>query len=333
MSTARFLQEVAVGIRSRRPPSRLAFFKAGCLAESLLLPFAFCLLLSGPLRAELGVAPWCSHHAVLQRPGADTGDEALLLWGWMDKGDTVTVSFGETAAGIVADRKDFPGEPDLKRWEIPYEKLKRKKLAPGPFRLTIKSRKYPQTIERTNVVCGDVWVFGQKPDHGVPISPRRLTALSQGLGHRLRCLEARSVNWTNELTAVGAGWKPWDSAAADPPANVACYFGCLLAAGNEGVPVGLVVVPCDQVYGIRLDKPGAVGGAPEVGRAWDCARRAGAMAESDCAPLFHQYQAQILQLKREGKILEPPARAIEPPFRLHLGVIPSLACPIRGAIW
>jgi hypothetical protein len=317
MKIPRFLPPVAIGPDSRSTRTALLLW----------------LLLPGLLCAEMGVAPWCSHHAVLQRPGADTREEDLLLWGWMDKGDTVTVSFGEPATDIVADRKDFPGERDLKRWEIPYGKLKRKQLPSGPFRLTVKSRKYPQTIERTNVVLGDVWVFGQKPEHGVPIPSERLAALSGGLGHRLRYLEARSLNWTNEPAPAGAGWKPWDSAAASLTANVACYFGCLLATNNAGVPVGLVLVHCDKVFGIQPDKPGEAVRAPDVERAWDSARQAGTLAEGDCAPLFQRYQEQIVQLKREGKVLAPPAQPIERPFRVHLGAIPSMACPIRGAIW
>jgi sialate O-acetylesterase len=82
-----------------------------------------------------------SSNMVLQR------DKPMVIWGWADDGDQVSVRFGEEQAEATA-------TGDEGRWEVSFPA---RGASADPHRLVITSG--DETVEMENIVIGDVWVM------------------------------------------------------------------------------------------------------------------------------------------------------------------------------
>lgn len=98
--------------------------------------FLFC---SSALQAQTLLPACFTDNMVLQRPTAATKDDDEVLWGWLEKSDTIRVGFSDNRKPIKAGWKRVP--PNLRRWVITYGDLKGR---PGrPDRSRSRSRTTP----------------------------------------------------------------------------------------------------------------------------------------------------------------------------------------------
>ena len=81
-----------------------------------------------------------SSHMVLQR------DKPIVIWGWADDGDKVTVEFAGEKAEATAKGKDG-------RWEVSFPA---REASADPLTLTATTGE--EKISMENIVMGDVWV-------------------------------------------------------------------------------------------------------------------------------------------------------------------------------
>jgi hypothetical protein len=315
-----------------------------------LRPLCVLLLLPAALPGQNLLPPWCTDNMVLQQttPGTKRGD--VLLSGWAERSDVVTVEFVGKGRPIKPDLVKVPEQADLRKWVVTYDDL-RPALAPSePFRIvvTTKNKKQLNRLELTNVVAGDVWVIGQRPGLGVPVPPDRLKAMSAKAKGRVRYLPANSINWSNATQAVTASWREWGDPAQAPEslANVTYYFAQRLAEQHPNAFFGIIVVDYErdwaqflkaEVHFAQLSPAGPTGNLsrfPPFLDAWQAAADAAREAVNDCQPVFDRFDREILRLKWEGKVFSDPLPGrIEPPTRLHTNNFPSLLYPVRGGLW
>src|SRR5687768_6434613 len=100
--------------------------------------------------AELRVAQIFQDNMVLQR------ELKCPVWGWADAGAGVKVSFAGQEKSAAADAKGY--------WIVELEPLQ---TSAEPQTLTIKSG--ASTIERKNVLVGEVWVLSGQSNMARPL--------------------------------------------------------------------------------------------------------------------------------------------------------------------
>src|SRR5262249_2142895 len=108
------------------------------MKRALVLACAAAALLAGRAAADVKVPSVFASHMVLQR------DKPIVVWGWADKGESVTVSFAGKEATAKAD--------DDGKWKVELPKLEPN--AKGQS-MTIKGN---NTLELEDVLVGDVWL-------------------------------------------------------------------------------------------------------------------------------------------------------------------------------
>lgn len=129
--------------------------------SALLL--ALCLVPSVVVCGESGEAPSASQeavfrlHSLFQSNMVLQRDSPIVVWGWADAGETVTVSFGgkEASAESGADRS----------WKVTLPPLP---ASSEPRAMVVKSRARTWTLD--NVLVGDVWVIGGQSNMQHPLS-------------------------------------------------------------------------------------------------------------------------------------------------------------------
>jgi hypothetical protein len=323
--------------RSPQPPPAISRRKVAALGVPGLI---LCLLFSSPgaLWGAATLPAWFSDGMVLQRTTAATKSSDVLLWGWAEKGESVSVELVGKGKPVDADLSAVPNEPSLRKWAITYGDLRGALTASAGLKIVITARLKKKTsrLELNDVLVGDVWVFGQKPGRGVPIRSEETEAICARAKGRLRFLGASSVNWNNPAEVITA---PWSELAARPQglthlANVTCYFARNLLEHSGDVPIGVIAVPWDEIFRERVDSPESFTQSEDLKNGWEAALKGGGQASRDCEPILEKFRREILELKREGKVpAAPPPREIEPPARLHMGSFPSLPYAVRGGTW
>ncbi len=294
-------------------------------------------LLPVGLPAEAAFWPWFTDNMVLQQTTPSTKPGDLLLSGWVEKGSVVTVEFVGITKPISATLGPIRNQPNVRNWVVTYGDLKRNLAPTAPFTLAVitKNKKRLDRSELTNVVVGDVWVFGQKSDHGVPVPADKMQRLCGKAEGRVRYLPARSVDWSDVTHAVGQPWRPWDDSPATLTnlANVPCYFAGNLTALNRGVPVGIIAAPWEALIREAFVTPDSTLKS-DLKQAWEAASNAASQAASDYEPVKKKLNQEILRLKFEGRVFpEPVPPEIEIPTRLHPNNFRSLPCAVRGGLW
>ena len=109
------------------------------IAFLFLLSVAICA--SGAEAGALKLHRIFSSHMVIQR------DKPILIWGWAEPGQRVSVQFGDQRAEATA-------ETETGRWEAKFPPQAANVMAQ---KLVVSSK--GETIELENIVVGDVWVM------------------------------------------------------------------------------------------------------------------------------------------------------------------------------
>lgn len=190
--------------------------------------WTLCLLIivtaAGPdvAQADVRLPGIFSDHMVLQR------DKEVAVWGFADKGETVTVS--------ILDQKSVATAKDG-MWSVRLRPMK----AGGPYTMTVQGK---NTIELKDICIGEVWMFAGQSNMTWRLgnSKEGKADLKAGnVGHpKLRLFvvddNASPLESTKEL---GGAWTPSDRSACASFSAIGYYFGLDLAKKLD-VHVGMI---------------------------------------------------------------------------------------------
>ncbi len=262
--------------------------------------------------AELRLPAVFSDNAVLQQ-----GRE-VPVWGWCDAGDTVSVEFRGKAYSTVSKNG---------RWLI---KLPRQR--PGmPETLRVRGR--TETLTRTNILVGEVWVCSGQSNMEWPLSRSEdpQPAIDASSNKQIRLFTVSKSMAEFPADDVEGRWELCNPTTVAGFSAVAYYFGVDLQRARD-VPVGLIhtswggspaevwireeVLAADPAFKRDILDP-----YPEKKRRFE---------ESVAA-----WEKEVTELRAKGK---PPVRGRPwgnwAPSQLYNGMIyPLIPYAIAGAIW
>ena len=193
----------------------------GVFLLSLFAAFGIC----QDARAEVRMPHVFGSHMVLQR------DKPIIIWGWANAGETVTVQLGQESKSTQANER---GE-----WKVTLPAM----AAGGPFTLTVSGS---STVTYDDVLIGEVWLCsGQSNmEFGMNMVTNSAAEIAAADHPNIRLLLVKR-DWLGQPTNdVDAAWKlctpqtvtdgGWNGFSA-----VAYFFGRELNQ-KLGVPVGLI---------------------------------------------------------------------------------------------
>ncbi len=161
---------------------------------------------------------------VLQR------DMPVPIWGWADKGEKVTVSFGGETKSVVADGKG--------KWMVKLSPLKAKE---APSKMTIEGN---NKITLDNILVGEVWICSGQSNMEWSIrasmNAKEEIAASNHPVIRLFNVPGHKVHpKPQERLAIPTDWKVCSPETSSNFSAVGYYFGRRLLKELD-VPIGLI---------------------------------------------------------------------------------------------
>ena len=105
------------------------------------------LLAAGYAAADVSLPRLVSDGAVLQR------DKPIVLWGWADEGEQVSVTLGKQALTTKA---------EAGRWQVTFKPL----AAGGPYTVNVQGK---NKLQVKNVLMGDVWIAAGQSNMELPL--------------------------------------------------------------------------------------------------------------------------------------------------------------------
>jgi sialate O-acetylesterase len=110
-----------------------------------LMALVFMLLNFLPLQAEVRLAGIFSSEMVLQR------NHEIVIWGWADKGERVSVSFNQLTKKTKADANG--------KWKVVFPQMD----AGGPYDMKVQGK---NIIALSNILIGDIWICSGQSNMG-----------------------------------------------------------------------------------------------------------------------------------------------------------------------
>ena len=95
-----------------------------------------------PALADVRLAGIFSSDMVLQR------DRAIVIWGWADRGERVSITFNNVTKRTKADASG--------KWKIVLPEMK----AGGPHAMEVRGK---NTVTLNNILIGDLWICSANP--------------------------------------------------------------------------------------------------------------------------------------------------------------------------
>ena len=292
-------------------------------------------------RAQIELPAWCSDNMVIQQATPATQPSEIVLWGWAGAKENVRVRWPGVKEEILA-KPGETGANGRRRWQVRKEDLDRAgaRLEPGaPFDLafsrwqirTFGRDKLLDTLTRTNVWVGDVWIMGQLDGQYLPA---RLGGYRAVFAEAARGVRQAGLVWTGPLSQP-RDWKPCDVDYLAAKWPVLCYL--LTNAPSGAVPSAWVLTTDWYQNRLQLEavKDPARVDADPVARAMQTAALAAWLQLSNQSRINGvEFQEVMVQLKRVGQITAsaPPACPAAPE-RIHLGTPANVEFRVRGAIW
>jgi sialate O-acetylesterase len=274
-------------------------------------------------RADVRLPAVISDHMVLQR------DMPVRIFGWADKGESVTVRLAGQTVSTVAD-----GSGHWEAWLRPLS-------AGGPHELVVAGR---NTVTVRDVLVGEVWVASGQSNMVWPVERSRDAEKEAAAANypRIRLFKVALKTSEEPLEDVEGSWAPCSPETVKSFSAVGYFFARHLHE-KLGVPVGviqsawggtpaqawtsratLVSEPTLQTYLVEWNR--VLVNWPRAKRRWE---------ES-----LKQWEERAAQAKREGR--QPPPRPAQPlgPGHPHTpaGLFNAMIAPltpyaIRGVIW
>ena len=185
-------------------------------------PLTACLA-AVPALAEPALGPLFGDHAVLQR------DRPISVWGTAGPGEAVTVTLGDAARSVRADRAG--------NWRAELPAMK----AGGPYRLVATGAGGASAMA-DDVLIGDVWLCSGQSNMELSVSHSlgADTAAQAPPDPQLRLFTVpRKAAETPQTELVGG---PWRIAGPEsvPSFSAACFFMARDLRESEGVPIGAI---------------------------------------------------------------------------------------------
>ena len=191
--------------------------------KRLSLWSAFSLLAIGsPVAvADVKLPAVLGSHMVVQR------DQPLSVWGWAEKGEEVSVKFGEGSASAKADDKG--------NWKVV---LPAPKLNAKPQTLTVQGK---NKIELTDILVGDVWVGSGQSNMEWPLTATQKAkeAIAAANHPNIRLFHVPKVQTPEPAKDVNATWQDCIPKTIGNFSAVLYYFGARLQKDVD-VPFGLI---------------------------------------------------------------------------------------------
>jgi sialate O-acetylesterase len=193
--------------------------------QFLVLFLLLCPCLVQNVYAEVRLPRVLSDSAILQR------DKPLVIWGWADEGEKVSVTFNG---------KEKTTQAREGRWSVTFPAQQ----AGGPFELVVKGK---NELVRKDILLGDLWIAAGQSNMELPLS--RVKYQYPGLIAATHLPHVREFNvpvsyaFKGPLDDYSQG--QWKTATAENLAGfsaVGFFFARQLHA-HTGVPVGLVTIP------------------------------------------------------------------------------------------
>lgn len=187
-----------------------------------LISFALSCALVAQAAAAVTLPKIFSSNMVVQR------DRPVVVWGWADKGETVTLTFNGQSKKAKASSQ---GE-----WSIALNPMKHG----GPFVMQVKGKK--EIIMLDNILIGDVWLCGgQSNMEWLLVNTNNATeeiANSDHPGIRLFTVE-KELSYAINKDLKDGKWEVCSPASSKNFSAVAYFFGRKLNQ-DLNIPIGLI---------------------------------------------------------------------------------------------
>lgn len=160
-------------------------------------------------------------HMVLQR------DQPVVVWGWADSGEAVTVTLDQKTAKCTADAKG--------KWKATLPALS----ADGAtHRLTVSGK---NTIQLDDILVGEVWLGSGQSNMEMSLKDARgaKEAIAAAYHPQIRLFHVPKVIKDKPANDVEAAWKACTPESVPNFSAVLFYFGLKLESELK-VPVGLI---------------------------------------------------------------------------------------------
>lgn len=162
-----------------------------------------------------------NHHMVLQR------QRPIVIWGWADPGEAVTVALDQQSAQATADAN---GD-----WKVTLPAVE----ADGkPHRLSVSGK---NKIDLDDVLIGEVWLGSGQSNMEWPLAATHnsQTAIAEANHPQIRLFHVPKVQTPTPAKDVKADWKACTPQTVPHFSAVLYYFGLRLHK-ELNVPVGLI---------------------------------------------------------------------------------------------
>ncbi len=281
------------------------------------------------LAAEVRLPAVIGEHMVIQR------EKPVVIWGWADKGEEVTVRLGGKEARTRADAEG--------RWRLSFEPLK---AGGGPLELIVRGGKGAEVVVR-DILVGEVWLCSGQSNmewsmNQLP-NPAPEIMRADHPGIRLFHVPRRTADAPRE--DVEAEWLPCVPDAVRSFSAVAYFFGLALHE-KLGVPVGLIESAWGGTMIEPWTPPAGFAAVPEVMflREGQEQRYADFLRELEkVLPAWETWSRESRKALAAKAPIPPepepdlpsnPYDNPQAPTTLYNGMIhPLTAFVIRGAIW
>jgi sialate O-acetylesterase len=265
-----------------------------------------------------------SVHAALQLPAVFSDnmvlqqEQPVIVWGWADDGERVTVTFRGQSVSTVA--------RNLK-WSVTLKPLR----AGGPDTLVVATP--ARTVTLTNVLVGEVWLCSGQSNMQWPMERAFNAAadIASATNPLIRLFQVPRVKATAPSVRLEASWQTCSPNAVQNFSAVGYYFGRDLQAARR-VPVGLI----ESDWGGSPAEVWMSREALEINERYrleilSAAERNWKRHED---ALVEYRVEKALAAKAGEKFDKPEPRFGWRPTELYNAMIaPLLPFPLRGAIW
>lgn len=181
-----------------------------------------CLLLASVSLAEVRLSKAFSSNMVLQR------NKPIIIWGWADAKESVTVSFEKSTIKTKPDGKG--------QWRITLPAMKEG----GPYLLTVRGK---NTITFTNVMLGDVWLASGQSNMEWKLKQQVNNFLQEINNANYPNIRVLNVDNKTAFEPVddfeSSGWKVCEPTVAGDFSAVAYFFARHLWNKYQ-IPIGII---------------------------------------------------------------------------------------------
>jgi sialate O-acetylesterase len=162
-----------------------------------------------------------SSDMVLQR------DRAIVIWGWADKGERVSITFNNVTKKTKADAAG--------KWKLVFPEMK----AGGPYEMKVQGK---NVISLNNILIGDLWICSGQSNMGVSVKNAKNPEkeIAEADYPSIRLLNVPRNMPTEPVDDIkNASWKTCSPETISGFSAVAYFFGRNIYK-ELNVPIGLI---------------------------------------------------------------------------------------------